>query len=63
MNYWEHGEGAAQIGWGQPGDYDRCVLLLSKYVPTMAHGLCENMHEHVLGISTATHAKLEREGH
>ena len=55
--YWEHGEGAVKIAWGTPGDYDRCVLELSKYVPTMAHGLCANMHHAVLGIWPATHAK------
>jgi hypothetical protein len=23
--YWVHGEGAAKIRWGTPGDFQRCV--------------------------------------
>ena len=33
--YWVHGEGAAKIRWGlpgEPGDFDRCVLHLGKYI-------------------------------
>ena len=36
--YWEHGEGAAKIRWGQPGDYDRCVTLLTPHLGERAHG-------------------------
>ena len=25
MEYWAHGEGAAKIGWGVGGDFDRCI--------------------------------------
>lgn len=57
-DYWVHGEGAAKIGWGGPGDYDRCVVELSKYTPGGAHGLCSTMHEAATGMSTAEHAKL-----
>lgn len=61
-NYWAHGEGAAKIQWGQPGDFDRCVLELSKYVgPTTVKGLCANLHHEALGIWPATHAKLIRD--
>ena len=28
--YWTHGEGAAKIRWGTPGDFDRCVTHLEK---------------------------------
>jgi hypothetical protein len=49
-NYWEHGAGAALIAWGTPGDFDRCVVHLSKYVsPAVVKGLCANMHHDALG--------------
>jgi HK97 family phage prohead protease len=54
--YWVHGEGAAKIRWGSPGDYDRCVLHLSKYLKD-AHGYCADAHHAALGIWPATHAK------
>lgn len=57
--YWLHGEGAAKIRWGEGGDYNRCVLELSRHVnPAQVHGLCGNLHEEALGISTAEHKKL-----
>lgn len=56
--YWVHGEGAGKIGWGTPGDYDRCVLELSKYTPGSAHGLCATMHKAATGMTPAEHAKL-----
>jgi HK97 family phage prohead protease len=56
--YWAHGEGAKKIRWGEGGDYDRCVLHLSKYVKD-AHGLCANLHHDALGIWPATHAAME----
>lgn len=49
--YWAHGEGAAKIAWNTPGDYDRCIVELSKYVsPTVVHGLCQNLHEEATGF-------------
>lgn len=52
MRYWAEGEGAAKIGWDSPGDYDRCVVLLSKYVgPGVVHGLCQNLHQRATGFS------------
>lgn len=61
--YWAHGEGAAKIAWGTPGDYDRCLVELGKYVtPGQLHGHCANLHHEALGIWPATHAKLDREG-
>lgn len=52
MHYWAEGEGAAKIGWNSPGDYDRCVVLLSKYVgPRVVHGLCQNLHQRATGFS------------
>lgn len=51
MEYWAHGEGAAKIRWGQPGDFNRCVRQLSKYVgPHMVKGLCSNLHVRALGV-------------
>jgi phage head maturation protease len=56
-----HGEGAAKIGWGSPGDYDRCVRHLGKYIAD-AHGYCAKAHHDALGIWPATHAKEEHAG-
>lgn len=49
--YWAHGEGAAKIGWGTPGDYDRCLTHLGKYVHGSheLHGLCANLHHEATG--------------
>jgi hypothetical protein len=53
------GAGGAEIGWGAPGDYDRCLLVMGRHVdPKMLHGLCGNLHEIATGMSTAEHAKL-----
>jgi hypothetical protein len=50
MEYWAHGEGAAKIRWGVPGDFDRCVTHLSKYVgPGIVKGLCSNLHQRATG--------------
>ena len=54
--YWVHGEGAAKIRWGQPGDFDRCVMHLSKYIRD-PKGYCNLAHHAALGIYPATHAK------
>jgi len=54
--YWVHGEGAAKIAWGSPGDFDRCVRHLSKYIKD-AKGYCNLAHHAALGIYPATHAK------
>lgn len=56
--YWVHGEGAAKIAWGAPGDYYRCVANLGKYVPPgQVHGQCQNLHMDATGMTTAEHAK------
>ena len=50
MEYWAHGEGAAKINWGVPGDFNRCRVELSKYVgPKMVDGLCANLHHKATG--------------
>lgn len=58
-DYWLHGAGAAKIRWGEGGDYDRCVLAVGEKVdPKFVHGICGNLHEEALGISTAEHKHL-----
>jgi hypothetical protein len=46
--YWTHGEGAAKIRWGTPGDFDRCVRHLGKYVRN-PQGLCNEYHVEAVG--------------
>lgn len=47
--YWTHGEGAAKIRWGEPGDFKRCVRHLEKYVMD-PEGYCNEMHHRALGV-------------
>ena len=50
MEYWARGKGAAKIQWGEPGDFDRCVVELGKYVsPGIVKGLCSNLHARATG--------------
>lgn len=50
MEYWTRGAGAAKIDWGVPGDFDRCVVELGKYVgPATVKGLCANLHHRATG--------------
>lgn len=49
--YWLRGEGAAKLRWGTPGDFDRCVTHLSKYMrPGQAKGYCANLHHDATGM-------------
>lgn len=48
--YWTHGEGAAKIQWGVPGDWYRCVSHLSKYMGTRAKGYCTLRHKDAIGV-------------
>lgn len=50
-HYWVSGPGRAKIGWGAPGDFNRCRLQLAKYVqnPEWLAGLCANLHYRALG--------------
>jgi HK97 family phage prohead protease len=57
--YWVHGEGAAKIGWSQPGDYDRCVVELGKYLKD-PHGYCAKAHKEATGMWPAQHAAMEK---
>lgn len=54
--YWVHGEGAAKIRWGAPGDFQRCVDHLGKYIDD-PQGYCNLAHHAALGIYPAQHAK------
>jgi phage head maturation protease len=56
--YWVHGEGAAKIGWGQGGDFDRCVLELGKYIRD-PKGYCAKAHHEATGMWPAQHAAME----
>ena len=50
MHYWAEGKGRAKINWGVPGDFDRCVAELGKYVgPGVVKGLCANLHKRATG--------------
>ncbi|UOK18336.1 capsid maturation protease [Arthrobacter phage BruhMoment] len=51
-SYWVDGRGAAKIGWGAPGDFNRCRVHLAKYVqnPEWLAGLCANLHYRALGV-------------
>lgn len=59
--YWVHGEGAAKIGWGAPGDFERCVGELGKHISD-PEGYCNLAHHAALGYYPATHAKMEGRG-
>lgn len=61
--YWVHGEGAAKIGWGAPGDFDRCVVQLQEhahFTPDQAKGYCNLAHHAATGMYPAQHAELEK---
>lgn len=48
--YWSSGEGAAKIGWGTDGAYERCVNLVSEHMPVdKAQGYCALRHKEVNG--------------
>lgn len=49
-DYWVRGEGAAKIGWGTPGDFNRCRVNLAEYIePQHLNGYCANRHFDALG--------------
>lgn len=50
-DYWVRGPGAAKIGWGAPGDFNRCRVNLAEYVkPQYLSGYCANRHFDALGF-------------
>lgn len=52
--YWKHGEGAAKIRWGTPGDFKRCVSHLEKpdkeLGPERAKRICAQWHHDINGF-------------
>jgi hypothetical protein len=68
-DYWVKGAGAAKIGWGTPGDFNRCRLAVAEYVkPQYLAGYCANRHYDALGfwpgrpVRGDSEAFTEREG-
>jgi hypothetical protein len=60
-HWYVDGAGAAEIAWGAPGDFDRCVALAAKHMtPDNAKGYCNLRHHEALGIYPATHAAMDR---
>lgn len=50
-DYWVSGPGGAKIGWGVPGDFNRCRVNVAEYVkPQHLNGYCANRHYDALGI-------------
>lgn len=47
--YWLTGPGAAKIGWGTPGSFDRCVRELRDEFPQDPEGLCANLYHEATG--------------
>ena len=48
--YWLTGTGGTvKIRWNTPGDFDRCVKELDKYMPGRAEGYCANLHKIATG--------------
>ena len=49
-DYWVRGPGAAKIGWGSPGDFNRCRVNVAEYIkPQHLNGYCANRHFDALG--------------
>ena len=45
------------ISWGDPGDFDQCVSVASKYMTEeQAAGFCNLRHQEATGMSTSEHA-------
>lgn len=50
IRYWTVGKGRARIRWGTGGDFNRCVRILSRYVPpAQVHGFCAKLHKRTTG--------------
>lgn len=46
--WYVRGEGAAQIDWGTPGDFERCVAIAGRHVAD-PEGYCANRHKEATG--------------
>jgi hypothetical protein len=61
--WYEHGAGGAQIGWGVPGDFMRCVAIAGRHMdPAKAKGYCQLRHKGATGFY-AGHAPGEQAAH
>lgn len=59
-DYWVRGEGAVKIGWGLPGDFNRCRTHLAQYVkPQYLSGYCANRHKDALGFWPGEHNSIK----
>lgn len=69
VRYWTAGPGAAKIGWGRSGDFDRCIRNIESEVsehgkplsPRVVKGLCATLHRIATG-ATPGHAPGESHG-
>lgn len=62
-DYWVRGPGAAKIGWGVAGDFNRCRVNVAEYVkPQYLNGYCANRHYDALGIWPGREAAASGEG-
>jgi hypothetical protein len=62
-DWYVHGGGAAQIGWGVAGDFDKCVAIAGKHMdPAKAKGYCQLRHKDATGFY-AGHAPSEELAH
>lgn len=62
-------EGYAKIAWGQPGDFNRCRVLVGEKIATNSpedtrflNQICARWHKDALGIWPGEHHSLERDG-
>src|SRR5678809_683488 len=49
QRYYLAGKGAAKIRWNMPGDFLRCVRILTKFFPKNPKGLCNILHTKATG--------------
>ena len=60
--YWRTGVGGTvKVRWGTPGDFNRCVQHLRKYIRD-PKGYCNLRHHEATGLWPAQHAKALRGG-
>lgn len=60
-HWYVEGGGAAEIGWGGPDDFDKCVAIASQHMdPERAKGYCNLRHHDATGEYPATHAAQMR---
>lgn len=71
LKYWLTGEGAAKIGWGVPGDFDRAIALIQEAITKnggkplsdrIIKGLVAMLHKMATGARPG-HAAGEQAGH